>query len=456
MTLPESFLERLRGQLGSRFDDYLACMEQPHSRGLRINALKFSAEDENALGFALAPVPFAPEGRRILDEAARPGLSPWHHAGAYYMQEPSAMSAVTALDPQPGERVLDMCAAPGGKTTQIAARLAGRGLVWANEYVRSRAQILVSNLERTGVRNAVVSSLHPDRIAEGLTEWFDRVLVDAPCSGEGMFRRDPQAVEEWSPEHVRTCAARQAGILDSAARCLRPGGVLVYSTCTFAPDEDELAVAAFLERHPDFSLEEIPADFGTPADRVGDFPTDLARRVWPMDGGEGHFVARLRRAGEGSALPSFTAAEKPLKPDVKKCVDDLLAACCAPDGVPQGRVAVVGEDIYILPEDYPDGCGLPVVRAGVLAGTVKKGGRALRAEPEHALFMALRPADCRACVDLAPDDPRLSAFLHGEEIEVSDDLGGYAAVACGGVICGFGKCSGGRLKNKYPKGLRLL
>jgi len=376
------------------------------------------------------------------------------------------MSAVTALDPQPGERVLDMCAAPGGKSTQIAALMNHCGILFANEYVRSRANILVSNFERTGVRNGIVTSLHPDEIAGRFPGWFDRVLVDAPCSGEGMFRREEAAVTEWSPEHVSTCAVRQRGILDSASKCVAEGGVLVYSTCTFSPEENELTVAAFINQHPDFHLEKIDADFGRPGlspeqlaaycrkyvpdEAETDIPDNisLTRRIFPSDGGEGHFVARFRREGTIQDKDIDYAAGS--SAEYSSQFRELLDGCFIQP--PEGHVHIQGDSIYLMPCPFDLLAGLPVIRAGILAGTMEK----KRIEPHHALFMSADPANCRNRLDLAADSPLLERFLHGEQIEVSDQLRGYTAVLCSGIVTGFGKASSGALKNRYPKGLRIL
>lgn len=449
MKLHSDFLEEMRAMLGGEFKDYLKCMEQPHMRGIRVNTLKFDPESVPALGLPIEPCDFARNGFYLLGEKSV-GHSPWHHAGAFYSQEPSAMSAVTVLDPQPGERVLDMCAAPGGKSTQIAAVLQGRGLLWSNEVVRKRAQILLSNIERMGVRNGVVSSARPDLLARQLAGYFDKVLVDAPCSGEGMFRRDDTAIAEWSREHSAACAVRQLAILESAADCVREGGVLVYSTCTFSFCENEDVAAAFLECRPDFSIEDSGVTFGRPGfNRSDRFDLTRCRRIFPMDGGEGHFVARFRKSGGGEAC-SLYDVERGRQTDGEKRAAALYAECFAFD--PYGIVTQIGESCYLLPPDMPDTRGLGVLRGGVLLGDVMKN----RVEPAHALFMAAKTEECRRCVRLSPDDPRLTAFLHGEEIEVSDGLKGFAAVACGNTVTGFGKCSGGRLKNRYPKGLRIL
>lgn len=436
--LDSRFVRRMK-EICEDYAQLELCFSQPAIRGIRINPLKLSGEKVGMLGLNLESVPFSKYGYKLNDDI-KAGASPWHHAGAFYSQEPSAMSAVTALDPQPGERVLDMCAAPGGKSTQIAGALGGRGLLWSNEVVRSRAQILVSNIERLGVRNAIVSSARPDVLAERFEGWFDRVLVDAPCSGEGMFRHDPQAVREWSPEHVEACAVRQAAILDSACRCVGDGGVLVYSTCTFSPEENELTILSFLQRHEEYSIEPIEAEFGRPALSVSDrFDLSLARRIYPMDGGEGHFVARLRKSGQSRNVPCCDARYS----DQYGLNQWMLCE-------PWGESRQIGDYIYILPGDIPETGGMSVIRAGVPACEVRSG----RLEPTHALFMSLRGEQCASFLNLTPDSETLKAFLHGEQLTVPEDMRGFTAVGCAGVVTGFGKCSGGCLKNRYPKGLR--
>lgn len=437
ITLPQAFNDRMKESLGGEYEAFLACYEQPHLRGLRLNTLKCGEETlRHALPFPMTPAPFSPLSYYVPETAERLGSLPLHHAGAFYVQEPSAASAVTVLDPRPGERVLDLCAAPGGKSTQIAALLAGEGVLWSNEIVRSRANVLLSNMERMGVRNAVVSCCRPDVLCEALAGFFDRVLVDAPCSGEGMFRRDAQAVMEWSPEHVRACSVRQLAILESASQALREGGTLVYSTCTFSPEENEGVVSAFLEKHPDFVLLDTGVSFGRPA------ALPKARRILPMDGGEGHFVARLRRNSENPCAPAPHVYQK-------SCV---AADACrqmifreAPAGVPEQ----IGENLLLLPPGLPQMRGLGVLRAGVLLGTSQK-----RVEPAHAAFLAAKPGELCAVLEFAHDDPQIFAFLHGEELEAPESYKDYTGVAVDGIVTGFGKCSGGRLKNRYPKGLR--
>lgn len=443
------FIREMKDMLGGEFDEFMKCCNQPHKRGIRINTLKFDIKNSHKLGLPIQKCQFAPSGFYLNSNDGGIGNSPWHHAGAFYSQEPSAMSAVTVLDPQPGEKILDMCAAPGGKSTQIAAALKGRGLIWSNEYVRKRAQILLSNVERMGIRNCVVSNVHPDVIAEKLNGFFDRVLVDAPCSGEGMFRRDDVAVSEWTPEHSAACAVRQLAILESAAKCVRNGGILVYSTCTFSFCENEDIVIDFLGRHPEFWIEDSGVSFGRAGfNRSDKFDLTLSRRIFPMDGGEGHFVVKLRKDGEscgGSYYAKFAAPT-----DGEKSAAELFGQCF--DCTPYGHIAQIGGCCYIIPEDMPDTRGLGVLRGGVLLGEIKRN----RIEPAHALFMAAYGRECLRMISLDPNSAELAAFLHGEEISVSDNFKGYVAVACGDVVTGFGKCSGGRLKNRYPKGLRLF
>lgn len=436
-----AFLERMKSLLGGEFEDFLRYYEGENFRGLRVNTLKCTPERlQELLGLSLQPTPFCPNGFYLPEELTSPGNHPLHHCGAFYVQEPSATSAAEMLGVEPGDCVLDLCAAPGGKSTQIAAMLGGEGLLWSNEIVKSRANILLSNIERMGIRNAVVSNAHPDALCQRLRGRFDKVLVDAPCSGEGMFRKNDGAQTEWSVEHVRSCAERQLRILESAKHALKDGGVLVYSTCTFSREENEGVTERFLADNPDFTLEDAGVTFGRPA-------MQYARRIFPMDGGEGHFAARLRKRGDARQTATVPVAAK-TDADILKFYDSLF--CGRPFGE---HIDVHGDKIMILPKNFDwDIQGLPVLRAGIqLGGIVKR-----RIEPHHSAFMAANKDDCRNAVDFAPDSAEIKAFLHGEEIAVPPEIKGYAAVCVGGMTAGFGKASGGRLKNKYPKGLRTL
>ncbi len=449
--LPAGFAEKIEQLPDFDARGFLRSLEGPALRGLRVNTLKCAPEEfarrVEGEGFGLSPVPFAPEGFYL--RGACSGRHPWHHAGLFYLQEPSAMSAVTALDVRPGHRVLDLCAAPGGKSTQAAAKLAGKGLLFSNEVVRARTAALLSNLERFGVRNAVVLSETPERLCARLPEYFNRVLVDAPCSGEGMFRRDETAVREWTPAGSLACARRQSGILEAAAGAVAPGGILVYSTCTFSPEENEGVAAAFLRAHPEFHAESIPASFGRPArPDFADAPEELAlaRRVFPEDGGEGHFVVRLRRAGEEPAsAPEQVKAPAGGVPQFRAFWEENFS------GEIPGASEERGGRVFLLPEGLPDLRGLAVLRTGVPAGELR-GGRFV---PDHALFLAAGNA-ARSRLDLPLSDARLAAFLHGEQIEAPGCVKGWACVCAEGFPVGFGKVSEGVLKNHYPKGLRNL
>ncbi len=455
--LPEQFVRRME-MLGVNTALFEQTAEDAPARGLRVNTLKGNTDAIHAaFGSAVQPIPFCPTGFLLNDLTFRPSTDPLHHGGAYYMQEPSAMSAVTALAPQPGEWVLDTCAAPGGKSTQIAAALAGEGLLWCNEFVPARAKILQQNLERCGVTNAVVSQSDVPTLCAGLEEIFDAVLVDAPCSGEGMFRKEPEALAQWSMDNIRLCAERQQGILDAAASAVRPGGRLVYSTCTFAPEENECQIACFLRIHPDFELVPLDEAYGQPgfsgASRLAftddatvvEWPLEYTRRIFPWQSGEGHFVALLRRKGEDwrQRPRGEYILPKALKMDFEK----LHAQCFTSPLV--GIPAQFGDIIRLLPREISDLRGKRVLSAGVAAAVICKN----RLEPCHAWFMTKRPSECRSLLSLTRDDVRAAAFLRGEAIP-APEVASWTAVAIDGIVCGFGKASGGILKNHYPKGLR--
>ncbi len=464
MTLPPLFEDRMRRLLGERYALFCECWNTPlTTRGVRANALKCTAHRLRELsGLSLSTVPFSPDGFAT-DTAFRAGVDPLHHAGAYYMQEPSAMSAVTLLAPKAGERVADLCAAPGGKSTQIAAALGHTGLLWANEYVPARARALAQNLERCGVRRAVVSCGDTARVAAALPAYFDAVLADVPCSGEGMFRKEPDALSGWSEDNIRLCAARSTEILDNAAALVRGGGRLVLSTCTFAPEENEGAVVRFLQRHPEFVLEEADVPFGEPAFdavTVSEFlepelrafaatvPLFRCRRIFPWHGGEGHFLALFRRTDTASA--SYPAIDTRDRTGAVEAAAALYLDCFA--DTPDGVFVRVGDTVRLLPHDLPATRGVHILGAGLPVAEVIA-GRQERVEPTHAAFAAATA--CRRTVSLEQDDPRLTAFLRGEQltVEVAD---GWTCVAVCGIPVGFGKVSGRKLKNRYPKGLRLL
>ena len=441
-------MKRLLGEAG--FFAYLDALAQPYTRALRINLLLCpdGAPPCPIEGLG-APVPWA-KGAYFVEGDARPGLSPLHEGGLFYMQEPSALTAVTALDPQPGERVLDLCAAPGGKSTQIAALMAGRGLLVCNEPVPSRAQILSRNVERMGVRHAVVLSAMPDALAPRFPAFFDRILVDAPCSGEGMFRRQPEARGEWDADSPRRCADRQMEILEQAAKMLRPGGTMVYSTCTFNDTENEGVLKRFLALHPEFALEPFALP-GLPEAKDGYL------HLYPHEmRGEGPFVSRLKKSGEAAepAVPAKTASKKKAPARAASAKGKAPAPIALPDvfsgAFTPERLYAAGDALWMLPEgiSIEQLSGLRVLRTGLLLAHAE--GR--RSEPDHALAMALRPEEAARTANLTLE--QALAYQAGEALELGDLPGGYTLLCCEGVSLGWGKQAGGLMKNHYPKGLR--
>lgn len=427
--LPEAFLQRMEAQLGSEYPAFLESLERPRAVALRFNPMK---GERPVLPFVGAPVPWEPEGF-YYDPETRPGLHVYHEAGVYYLQEASAMAPVALLDPKPGERVCDLCAAPGGKTTQIAGRMLGQGFLVCNEINPKRAKILSRNIERMGVANALVTNEHPETLASRFPGFFDRVLVDAPCSGEGMFRKEEAAVTDWSQETVQMCARRQREILDSAARLVRPGGRLVYSTCTFAPEEDEETVAAFLEAHPEFAPEPVEAPWFVPGENA-------SYRMWPHKLlGEGHFAAVLRKTqGESGEVPACPGEKCPKAwESFAKELDITL---------PEGKAVFFGQSLYWAPMELPELNRLKVLRPGLELGTERKG----RFEPAHALALWLKT--CAVTESFHPESPEMKAYLHGDVVPSGKK--GWCLVQAGGYAIGWGKGDGSVLKNHYPKGLR--
>ncbi len=427
--LPEAFLTRMQAQLGKEYEAFLQSLERPRAVALRFNPMKGEAP---VLPFLEENVPWEENGY-YYDPESRPGLHPYHDAGVYYLQEASAMCAVALLDPQPGERILDLCAAPGGKSTQIAGRLQGRGLLWSNEYEFKRAKILSQNIERLGIANALVTSTDSGRLASQLPEFFDRILVDAPCSGEGMFRKEAAAIADWSQATVEMCAARQLEILREAAKMLRPGGRLVYSTCTFAPQENEGTVAAFLAEHPDFAPEEAEAPW---FEKVG----TGAFRLWPHKLlGEGHFVAVLRRQGDAPGCGRPCQGQK-LPKEWEAFARELDIQL-----PPGGKALTWAGRLYWAPEEMPE-LNCSCLRMGLELGELKKN----RFEPAHALARWLK--GCKNEVSYPADSKQLKDYINGQVLPCQKK--GWCLVKVDDYSLGWGKGDGNVLKNHYPKGLR--
>lgn len=450
MELPIKFCEKMREMLGDEYDAFIKSYDENKKSALRVNTLKGGEEKLFALfGEHLSPVPWTHDGY-FYDDVLRPGKNPLHEGGAYYIQEPSAMVPAELLQARPGECVLDLCAAPGGKTTKIAADMKGEGLLVANEIHPKRAAILSSNVERMGIRNAVVTNESSDRLLEKFPEFFDRILVDAPCSGEGMFRKDGEAIAQWSEDNVIRCALRQREILENAAGMLRPGGRMVYSTCTFSPEENEKMIIGFLNDHSEFSAEKIdPPPYvskGRPEFAGGDERAALTFRVWPhLTKGEGHFAAVLKKDGENEN-PFRQSVKAPCPKEYQKLYEEFADSFLI--NPPQGEISAFGENLYIMPPFLPSLDSIKVLRFGLHLGTVKKN----RFEPGHSLAMALKPGDAQN-VNFKIVDREIYAYLRGETVP-AESLKGWSLVCVEGYTAGWGKAAGGILKNHYPKGLR--
>lgn len=456
MFIPEEFKARMQGLLGEEYPAFLECLAAKPDRALRINSLKKRGNDWQGkeLPFQMVPVAWA-YGGYYYEEDAQPGKHPFHEAGVYYIQEASAMAPAAYLQAQPGERVLDLCAAPGGKSTQIAAAMQGEGLLVCNEIHPGRARILSENIERMGIRNALVTNEAPERLAERFPGYFERILVDAPCSGEGMFRRQEEAAAQWSPENVEMCAKRQEEILECAARMLCPGGRLVYSTCTFAPQENEGSVSRFLEKHGEFTLLEtkrtdamasgVPEWTQNPAEGL-----ERTVRLWPHKlRGEGHYAAVMHKEGRLPERRMFAEAVRQGRSGIQKhwsayeeFKKDYLRAGFS------DRLLAFGEQLYLPPEPLPNLQKLKTLRPGLHLGTSKKN----RFEPSHALALALGPQEVRLSRELSTKEA--AAWVRGETLYGQEGEKGWYLMTVEGYSIGWGKLAGNIMKNHYPKGLR--
>ncbi len=465
MNLPQDFIQRMQGLLGEEYEAFIQSYEREPFLGLRTNTLKIKYEDfTEVMPFKLAPIPWCKTGF-YYEKEERPGKHPYHEMGLYYMQEPSAMSVAELAEVKPGESVLDLCAAPGGKSTQLADAMQGEGLLVSNEIHPARCKILSQNIERMGIRNAIVTNETPQRLSAHFINYFDCIVVDAPCSGEGMFRKDEEAVNQWSLDNVVMCAERQDEILDEAVKMLRSGGRIVYSTCTFAPAEDEECVHRFLQRHPEFKVVKgngyngfAP---GNPEWAEGDETVRDTHRLWPHKiNGEGHFAALLVHTGEKlqSQMPvdektlrgeNIAKKKKPapvLDKEKTQLYADFIKETLTEE--PTGEKILFGDALYLLNADV-NLKGLKVLRPGLHMGTFEK----KRFEPSHSLALALKPEDVKRCFMLTVKDDGPERYLRGESF-VTDTHKGWTLVCVDGYSIGWGKVSNGMLKNHYPKGLR--
>lgn len=459
MNLPEDFKKRMQSMLLDQYDVFLQSYEGKTYRSLRMNPLKGDTkEGVKKLPFDLTPVGWEENGY-YYGEDSKAGKHPYHDAGVYYIQEASAMVPVVLLEPEPGERILDLCAAPGGKSTQIAAYMRGEGILISNEIHPARAKILSENIERMGIANAIVTNETPQRLAETFFEYFDAVLVDAPCSGEGMFRKNEEACGEWSLDNVRLCADRQDEILDCAAKMVRPGGRIVYSTCTFAPLENEGSISRFLKKHTDFTVCEPSVKTEGMEGGVPKWQEDAAEgidktlRLWPHKiKGEGHFAAVLLREG---ADRSFDVIRKSIpvqggisEREYREFLDfkkDYLTL------QREGIYLKFGDQLYLAPEETPELRGLKVLRPGLHLGTFKKN----RFEPSHALALSLSPGEVKYRYDFSSEGEGIHAYLTGQTFPAEGEKGWYL-ITVDSYSIGWGKLTGNIMKNHYPRGLRKL
>ena len=454
--IPERFKEKMQNILGDEYPAFIDALEsKPAVRGMRANLIKTTSKKLADDGeFKLEPLGYVENGFILREERAM-GASPYHHAGLVYMQDPGAMASAAALDIEPDWWVADLCAAPGGKSSQIAERLGEGGFLLSNEYVPKRAKIIVGNLERLGTRNAIVTSLDTARLSEMYEGVFDLVVVDAPCSGEGMFRKSEDALEDWSDENVEISAKRQRTILENAKGLVKSGGYLLYSTCTYSPEENEENVDGFISKNPDFRLVKVKAELiekTRPAMKRYAPNTDnieYARRFYPhVSDGEGQFLALMQRDGYSDTKQRILYKDeaKALSKQESAIVTSFFKEALSE--IPKGRVVKVGENITIVSH----GCPIPrgsVFMSGVLLGEIK--GSTL--VPHHQFFSAYGELFKHKEM-LSRTDERVAKYLAGEEIDARSDIKGWCAVFFEGAPLGGGKASSGKIKNHYPKGLR--
>ncbi|KXG75318.1 RsmF rRNA methyltransferase first C-terminal domain-containing protein [Thermotalea metallivorans] len=452
MHLPKDFLKRMQGFMQEEYEAFVETYKENKVQGLRINTLKISVEDFlNFNPFHLKHIPWIEEGFYYGTED-KPGKHPYHEAGLYYIQEPSAMAVATILDPKPRERILDLCAAPGGKSTHIAARLKHEGFLLSNEIHPSRAKILSQNIERMGIKNCVVTNESPERLAQRFQNFFHRILVDAPCSGEGMFRKDVEACEQWSMEKVASCARRQLDILEQAVKMLMPEGRLVYSTCTFSPEENEGVIDQFLKKYHEFSIEavEIYHGFGGGKPEWIKSENEGLRktiRLWPHRiQGEGHYIAVLKK-NDGDGEYKIKNSKKEID---RKAIKDYF--CFAEEylhKIPEGEYILFGEQLYIMPKEMISLEYLKILRPGWHLGTMKKN----RFEPSHAFALALTEKEAKNNICFSAESKEILSYLKGDPLSV-DGKKGWHLIHVDGYSLGWGKLANNVLKNHYPKGLR--
>ena len=431
--LPQQFVLNMKKQLPeNEWEAFFACYEQKPYKGVRLNSLKGGMDELKPL-FPFLKEQIAWEKNGYYTEEEKLGASPYHFAGLFYSQEPSAMSAAPLLEVQEGERVLDLCSAPGGKGTQLACAMKGKGLIVLNEPISSRAKILSQNVERMGIKNAVVTNEYPETLAKRFAGYFDKILVDAPCSGEGMFRKNAdEALAEWSEDNVKLCAERQGFILEKATEMLKKGGRLVYSTCTFSQEEDEGQVRDYLQKHPEMRLIK-------------------EEKLYPHKiKGEGHFVALFEKTEKRAEWDTrIKPAKLSVTPKSERAYRDFEKSFFKERFA--FRLYEINGFLYELPEEVFDWKGLNVLRVGVRLGEVKND----RFEPSHSLAACVKAKECKNVLSLSMEDARVEKYLHGETVE-ADMKNGWCIVCVEGYPMGLGKAVNGTVKNHLPKGIRKV
>ncbi|MDW7674131.1 MAG: RsmB/NOP family class I SAM-dependent RNA methyltransferase [Bacillota bacterium] len=462
MLLPNRFTSRMKNLLQDEYQNFIASYSQPSYLGLRINTLKIPVEKFMELNpFQLEPVPWVQEGF-YYQESERPSKHPYYHAGLYYLQEPSAMAPAAFLEAKPGERVLDLCAAPGGKATQLAASIKGQGLLVVNDINAERTKPLVKNLELCGATNFVAINETPENLAKVFPGYFDKIIIDAPCSGEGMFRKDSSAIKSWEDYTVEVCVTMQENILQVAASMLKPGGQLLYSTCTFSPEENESRINKFLDNNAGYELVPIEKKGGMASGRPewanGRQDLALTARFWPhLIKGEGHFLALIQKQNSCHSQKEIygpitynSTFKKDITKEARYEITDFWTKYIKKP-LPKGLVQVKSY-IYYQPSGLPDLMGLKVIRAGWYLGEAKKG----RFEPSQALVMGLTKSDLQQVLDLPTNSQEVIRYLKGETIENPEGFQGWVAVCVAGFPLGWAKGQGGLLKNHYFKGWRMM
>ncbi|MEK4885141.1 RsmF rRNA methyltransferase first C-terminal domain-containing protein [Bacillus sp. FSL W8-0223] len=453
--LPSDFLQKMKTLLKEESEAFFATYKQEKTSGLRINPLKVSFEQwEEISPFAMNKIPFVENGYYYRREDA-PGKHPYHAAGLYYIQEPSAMFVAEQLELSEGDMVLDLCAAPGGKTTAIAARLGNEGVLLSNEISSKRVKALSENVERFGLTNTAVINETPENLSAQFEECFDKIIVDAPCSGEGMFRKDPESCQYWSGDYVESCHHLQLEILSHAYAMLKKGGILLYSTCTFSPEENEQTIEQFVKTFPDMEILPIPHSHGVSPGRPEWTKThfsDIAKtaRLWPHHlQGEGHFVAKLRKTGGNEhSAPIMKGAKLPRAQ--AKLFQQFIEQTFVHFPFEWDRLFLKNDRLYFVPERMPDLSSLKAVRIGLPIGEFKKN----RFEPHHSLALAVQTKDVRHHFELEQNGTLWERYLHGETIQTGKDRG-WILLTIHGFPLGWGKEAKGIIKNFYPKGLRL-